>query len=387
MAASRELTLGIDLGNSFSTVAARFNGKTYFVPDNRGEACIPSVVYFPSEGAPVVGAYALKMRHHEPAHTVSGIKRILGRTMDSGEVKILKGHSAVQMRTAANQTPVIETRAGDHTPIEIASYIFRHLRELAENRFRTMIQKAVITLPASATPDVEHATVQAARAAGLDVLRTLTEPHAAALAHGIDKKNVFQRLMVYDFGGGTFDATVMDQNEGRFEPLAVGGDGCLGGDDFDHALAQLASAHVWQTTKVELAHDIERWDRLVREAEQTKRALSRRDVAPLRLKNAFQNRGRDHDLELLIHRHDAEPRWETLVQRSIMVAAKTLLAAKLKPKDVGSTLMVGGTTFVPMVQNAVHRLMGEAVVRHQNPQTAVAEGAAIAAVRAMARAA
>ena len=387
MAGARELTLGIDLGNSFSTVAARFNGKTYFVPDNRGEACIPSVVYFPAEGAPVVGAYAVKMRQLEPANTVSGIKRILGRKFDSPEVKILAGHSAVTMRPAPNGSPILETRAGEHTPSEIATYIFRHLRQLAEARFRTSVQKVVVTLPASATTEVEHATVQAARGAGLEVLRTLSEPHAAALAAGIDERYATSRLLVYDFGGGTFDATALDPGNGEMVPVAVGGDGCLGGDDLDHTLAELASAHVWKTTKVELSHDIERWDRLIRESENTKRALSVRDVAPLRLKGAFVTRGRDQDLELMIHRQDIEPRWAPLIQRSVTATAQTLLAGGFKPKDIGLTLMVGGTTYVPMVKGALDRLMGTSILHHESPQTAVAEGAAIAAERALARAA
>ncbi len=387
MAQARELTLGIDLGNSFSTVAVRFNGRTYFVPDNRGEPCIPSVVYFPEDGSPVVGAYAVRMRQLEPTNTVSGIKRILGRHFDSPEVKILGAHSAVRMRPAPNNTPILDTRAGEHTPIEVATYIFKHLRELAEARFRTAARKVVITLPASATPDVEHATVQAARRAGLEVLKTLSEPHAAALAAGIDKRFDQQRLLVYDFGGGTFDATALDQGDGHIEPIAVGGDGCLGGDDLDNALAELASAHVWKTTKVELSNDVERWDRLVRESENTKRALSARHVAPLRLKSAFHSRGKDHDLELMIHRQDIEPRWAPLVQRSVMVTAQTLLAAGLKPKDIGMTLMVGGTTFVPMVKLALDRLMGGSIEHHPSPQTAVAEGAAIAAARALSRAA
>ena len=380
-----KITLGIDLGNSFSTAAAWVNGRCYFVPDTRGEPCIPSVVYFPAEGTPAVGAYAQRMRQAEPAHTISGIKRILGRKFDSTEVKILAAHSAICIRKAANGTPILVARDREYTPIEIAAIIIEHLKERAQERFCTRIDKCVLTLPASATTDVEHATVQAARAAGFEVLRTVTEPHAAALAAGLARRNAQRRVLVYDFGGGTFDATALDQDDGKFKPLAVGGDGCLGGDDLDHALADLASAHVWKTTKVDLSKDLERWERLVREAENTKRALSVRHVAPLRLKHAYSVRGVDRDIELMIHRNDLEARWTPLVQRSATVAAQTLLAAELKPRDVGTTLMVGGTTYVPMVKTALDRLMGPTIVHHDRPQTAVAEGAAIAAARAMAR--
>ena len=387
MSKTSELTLGIDLGNSFSSAAVRFNGQTYFVPDRRGEPCIPSVVYFPRQGAPVVGAYALRMRQYEPGHTVSGIKRILGRRFDSPEVRLLQAHSAVTVAKSPQGEPLLRTHASDHSPIEIASLIFRHLRNLAENRFRTPVRKAVLTLPACATPEVEHATVQAARSAGLDVLRTITEPHAAALAAELDRPEAYRHLLVYDFGGGTFDVTALDQNGGQFLPLSLGGDGCLGGDDFDHAMAELASAHIWKTTKVELSNDIERWERLVHEAEQTKRALSARDVAPLRMKDAYSHRGKDRDIDLLIHRSDIGPRWSPLLERSLAVTAQTLLVAGLKPRDVGCTLLVGGTTFVPAVRQAVVKLMGSGVIQHVRPQTAVAEGAAIAAVRALAQAA
>lgn len=380
-----DLTLGIDLGNSFSTAAVRFNDRTYYVCDNRGEPCIPSVVYYPSEGSPVVGNYAVRMRTHEPGNTVSGIKRVLGRKFASPEVRVFRAHSAVRVRRATNDLPVLEARGQDHTPVDVASAIFKHLRDLAEARFQRSIRKAVISIPASATLDIEHATVQAARAAGLHVVRTVTEPQAATYA--CDHFAGYQPFVVFDFGGGTFDVTVIEQAGDRLKPIAIGGDGCLGGDDLDHALAELAAAHLWRATKILLCHDLERWERLIRTAEQTKRGLSARHVAPLSLKNAYAFNGGHRDLDLLIHRSDAESQWVPIVERALSVTAQTMLAAGLKPRDVGSTLLVGGTTFVPMVQHAVRKLMGGLVTSHPHPQTAVAEGAAIAAHRTPQRAA
>lgn len=387
MASRAEIVLGIDLGTSFSTAAAWVDGKMHLITDNRGEACIPSVVYFPTQGAPVVGAYAAKMRLAEPTQSIGGIKRILGRPFDSGEVRILDAHSAVRIEKTANGSPVLTNRAGQHTPVEIASIIYRHLRELAEARFRGACKKAVITVPATAGPLTEAATVTAARAAGLEVIRTISEPVAGAIAQELDHFKGERRLLVYDFGGGTFDVTVLLQQDQEFKVLSLGGDSCLGGDDLDLELAQLVASFIFHSHKVDLTKDVVTWDRLVREAEVVKRGLSSVQAAPMRIKELFSAQGRRRDLDLTVTRADVEARWEPLIQRSIHLTATTMLQANLRPDDLDAILLVGGTTFVPLVRSKVAKTFGKPGLHRGDPQTAVAEGAALVAARALSLAA
>jgi molecular chaperone DnaK (HSP70) len=381
------IVLGIDLGNSYSTAAAWIQGKLYLVPDRRGEPCIPSIVYFPGRGLPVVGAEAERYRMAEPDSTVSGVKRILGKAADSPEMKVFQAHSAIGVQASAGNTPILTSRAGEHTAPEVASYIFRYLRERAEERFSTTIKKAVVTLPATANKATEEATVHAAKLAGIDVLRTLSEPSAASIAYHMDNQAGHQKLMVYDFGGGTFDATVLEQGAQGFRTIGVGGDSCLGGDDFDHALAGQVAAYVYRTYKVDITKDVVRWDRMVRISEQTKKALSAKDVAPFRMHDAVTAQRKSHDLELTLHRDDLESKWTQLIDRSLKATAQVMLQSGLKPQHLDATVLVGGTTFIPLIRRSVARMMGQPGIVASNPQTAVACGAAIVAARTRSRAA
>ncbi|MGF1508312.1 MAG: Hsp70 family protein [Myxococcota bacterium] len=382
-----DIVLGIDLGNSYSTAAAWIQGKLYTVPDRRGEPCIPSIVYFPPKGLPVVGAEAERYRMAEPDATVSGIKRVLGRAADSPELRVFEAHSAVSVCASAGSTPILRTRVGEHTPAEVASYIFRHLKERAEARFHNPIKKAVVTLPATATPSTEEATRSAAKMAGLEVLRTLSEPSAAAIAYHLDRADGPDKLLVYDFGGGTFDATILEHGQDGFRTLGVGGDGCLGGDDFDHVLASQVASYIFRTYRVDVTRDVVRWERLIRIGETTKKALSAREVAPFRMPDAFSHQRKAVDIDLALHRDDLEPKWQPLIERSVKATADVLMRAGLRPEHLDATVMVGGTTFVPLVRRAVDRLMGKPGIVAPNPQTAVACGAAIVASRIQVRAA
>ena len=382
-----EIILGIDLGTSFSTAAAWFQGKLHLVPDDRGEPCIPSVVYFPRNQPPVVGHAAERYRAAEPDATVSGVKRILGRPFDAPEVTIMAAHSAMGIRPAENGSPILGLRTGNRTPVEVASHIFEHLRSRAEARFRAPAQKAVVTLPATADDGVRDATIHAARMAGIEVVRTLSEPSAAAIAYHLDRSMAAGRLLVYDFGGGTFDVTVLEQGPAGFRTLVTGGDACLGGDDFDHALAHQVAAFIFRSQRVDLTKDVVRWDRVVRQSERTKRALSAASTASFRLPKAYSAQRKTVDLDLNVHRDDVVGRWQPLVGRSIKATAETLMKGGLRPTALEQTVLVGGTTFIPLVQRAVEKLLGRPATLSDNPQTAVACGAAVVASRLGRRAA
>ena len=210
---------------------------------------------------------------------------------------------------------------------------------------------------------------------------------AAYLLHQLDNFRGERRLLVYDFGGGTFDVTVLHQQDQEFRVLALGGDSCLGGDDLDLELAQLVSSFIFHSHKVDLSKDVVTWDRLVRESEVVKRGLSSVMAAPMRIKELFSAQGRRRDLDLTLTRADAEARWEPLIQRSIQLTATTMMQAGLRPDDLDAILLVGGSTYVPMVRSKVEKTFGKPGVHQSDPQTAVAEGAALMAARALSLAA
>jgi len=376
-----EIVLGIDLGTSFSTAATWFQGKLYLVPDKRGEPCIPSIVHFPNRGEPIVGSDAERYRAAEPDATVSGVKRIMGRPFESSEVTIMGAHSAIAIRPAENGTPILGLRSGNRTAPEVASHLFRHLRARAEERFQCPANRAVVTLPATADEAVRCATIHAAKLAGLEVMRTLSEPSAAAIAYHMDRKMSEGRLLVFDFGGGTFDVTVLEQGPDGFKTLVAGGDACLGGDDFDHALAHQIASFIFRSQRIDITKDIVRWDRVVRQSERTKRALSASETAPFRLPKAYSAQRQTRDLDLNLHRDDVAPRWQPLVERSIKRTAEAIMKGGLRPSDLEHNILVGGTTFIPMVQRAVSRLLSRPATMSENPQTAVACGAAVVAAR------
>lgn len=381
------MILGIDLGTSFSTAAAWVNGKMYLVPDERGEPCIPTVVHYPKDGRPIVGHAALKYRRADPENTISGIKRALGRSIDSPEGRVFAASTAVTVKPAPNKRLILQTRRGDHIPEEIAGLVYTHLRSLAEHRFQARVRRAVLTVPASATPESIEATLRAARQAELEVMATIPEPTAAATAFGLDAFRGQRRLLVYDFGGGTFDVTIMRQHDQTLEPVAMGGDGGLGGDDFDEALARHAAGRVWKQHRVELEKDVVRWDRVLHEAEATKRALSAMPAARLRVKDAYSAGGQRRDIDATVSREDVQMRWNPLVERSIKVMADTILAAELRPRSIDALLLVGGTTYIPQVRSAVTKIMAKPGQHPGDPQTAVACGAAVHAARRLMKAA
>ncbi|MEQ9496720.1 MAG: Hsp70 family protein [Deltaproteobacteria bacterium] len=383
MTVSSELILGIDFGTSFSSVAVWLDGKMYVVPDQRGEPCIPSIVNYPRRGAPLVGARAEQVRAKDPTNTVCSVKRILGRAHDSPEVRIFDGHNAVRTKKAPGGGIYLLTDSGPLSPEQVVADIFRHLKALAERRFGRPASKAVITVPASATRAVEDATQHAAKCAGLDVVRVLSEPSAGAIANQLDRFEGERRILVYDFGGGTFDVTILEQRDQELFTRAIAGDACLGGDDLDHELASIVSGHIWKKSRTDVTKDAVRWERIIRTAETAKRGLSARDEVPFRVDDAYASRGRPTRLELNLTRNDVEPRWKPLVDRANRLAAKTIVHANLHPSDLDVILLVGGTTYVPLVRRTVHSVLKRPGMHEGDPLTAVARGAALVAARAL----
>jgi molecular chaperone DnaK len=377
-----QLVLGIDFGTSFSSAAAWVNGKLFLVPDERGEPCIPSTLFIPRRGSPVVGFRALQLAVGEPELAVRGLKRILGRGADEPAVRLFEAQNGARVR-AGKKDLILKVGQRDFAATQLAAEVFRTLRTMAEARFRLPAKQAVVTLPTAADAAAQEAVLAAAHLAGIEVVQTVPEPSAAAVAFGLDRGEVEdRRLLVYDFGGGTFDVTVLRQVGTHFTPLALGGDPLLGGDDLDEALARLVARQVWTQYKVDLDKDVVRWQRVLLQSEAVKRALSGTEHIQLRIRDLF-SAGPLRDLDLPVTRADAEQVWKELVDRTLQVTARTMMQAGLRPKDVDQVVLVGGSTYIPLVQARVAQVLGRPAQHGGDPQTAVAAGAAILAARVL----
>jgi molecular chaperone DnaK len=372
----RETILGVDLGHAFSSAAAVIDGRAHLVEDGFGEACFPSVVYFPEKGEPIVGHEALRMRRSDPANAISGIKRVLGKTRQSPEMRLFEAHNACRVTRGSNDLPLISAHGVEHAPQEIASLILRSLRTRAETKFGA-IRRIVLTIPAALTEATRNATLLAAKMAGLEVIRLVPEPVAGAHANGIDPSTMRGTALVYDFGGGTFDATILEQHGDLLVPLALGGDTCLGGDDFDYEIAKLVSERVFADERIDITRDAIAWERVVQESERVKRALSSLEQAHLRIEDAYRAKSGGSQLDVRVTRREMEERWKDLVDRSLHVTAELMVSAGVRPEHMNAVLLVGGTTFMPMVRRSIERVLGKAGQSRWDPQTAVAVGAAM----------
>ena len=375
-----ETILGIDLGTTFSTAAVVLDGRFHYAIDARGEACIPSVVYFPKSGPPVVGAEADKMRATEPFNTVVGIKRVIGRTIEAPPTRVFEASSAIRLKGAGTAEVSVQTPTGLIPASEVAGLIVRHLKERAEARFRKTITKCVMTVPVAAGMVVEQAMTRIGRMAGLEVLRVVPEPVAGALARGIAGANGSEGpSLVFDFGGGTLDVTVVKRSPLGFTVLNSAGDDCLGGNDFDVAFARWVGNAIWGTFAVDVTKDVVLFDRIQRQCELVKRALSSTDEARFLLPEALGVAGLRRSLDVPVKRMQLNAPWNELVQRAVTLTAQTVVDAKLKPSDLTKVMLIGGTSFVPQVREAVATTLGRAVDIEPDPQTTVARGAALLA--------
>ncbi len=376
-----ELVLGIDLGSTYSTAAVVIDGRFQYALDGRGEANIPSVVHFPKAGPPVVGSDAVRLRATDPANTVTGIKRVVGRPADSPAVRLLDQTAAFKLKTVGKDEVSVVVRSGEYTATEVASLILRYLRERAEFRFGGRIGKAVLTVPVAATAAVREAMVRCGRMAGLEIVRIVTEPCAGGVARGMGAAGVGSApVLVYDFGGGTLDATVIRREGLKLRVLSSGGDDVLGGDDFDTAFARWVANGVYRQHGVDVTRDAVVWDRIQRQCELVKRALSSAPEARFQLRDAFSVGGRVQHLDFMVRREHLAPHWAELVDRSIAVSAQTLDQAGLGDlSHLGALLLIGGTTFVPQVRVGVAQAFPRPCVIEDDPQTAVARGAALLA--------
>ncbi len=366
---TRRLAVGVDLGTTNSLVATLRNAIPECLPDDAGRTMLPSAVRYAEDGAIEVGHAALAHRGDDPLNTITSVKRFMGRAMSD-----LREEAAARYQfappTEANRGSIrIITRQGEVTPVEVSAEILRVLRERAEATLGGPLHGAVVTVPAYFDDAQRQATKDAARIAGLDVLRLLNEPTAAAVAYGLDRRSE-GTFVVYDLGGGTFDVSVLRLTRGVFEVLATAGDTHLGGDDFDQTLAQHAFASWGLTRALSPAGQAN----LLAAARVAKEALSTDQAATLRV-----NWGCGFDSSLEVTREQFESLTAPLVERTLSLVRRTLRDARLAVADVDAIVLVGGATRMPQVRRALTGFFGREPFTDLNPDEVVALGAAIQA--------
>ncbi|MDG6230034.1 Fe-S protein assembly chaperone HscA [Glaesserella parasuis] len=354
------LAVGIDLGTTNSLVATVRSGQAQVLLDEKERALVPSVVHYAAENK-VVGVEAFEQAAADPQHTVISVKRLIGRSL--ADVEQRYPNLPYQFVATDNGLPLIQTPQGNKSPIEVSADILSHLNQFAEKRLAGELAGVVITVPAYFDDAQRQSTKDAARLAGLNVLRLLNEPTAAAIAYGLDSGQEGV-IAVYDLGGGTFDISILRLSRGVFEVLATGGDTALGGDDFDHLLAN------WIVEQAGIQPNTASQQReLLTLATQVKIGLSQADSFTAKFANWQGEISRLQFNELI----------QPLVKRSLMTCRRALKDAGVEAQEVREVVMVGGATRVPFVREQVGEFFGKTPLTSIDPDKVVALGAAIQA--------
>jgi len=371
--------VGIDLGTTNSAVATVRNGQVVVVPAAHGGYLHPSVVAFSSDGLKYFSREGVARRISDPKNTVYSAKRLIGLPFRSKEVQKAITRLPYELREGNNEQAVFVGPDRTYTIPEVSGLLLGYLRQCAELFLGDTVSSAVITVPANFSDAQRRATIAAGRIAGLDVLRVLNEPTAAALAYGLGQ-NMSQRIAVYDFGGGTFDITILQVEGDIFEVLATGGDSFLGGDDMDTTLLNMLAELFHAQHGLDPRDDHAAQARLLIAAEQVKCHLSSFSEARGELKNiAVGSQGEELALRFQVSRDVFESAIRPLVGRTIETTQAVLASVGLAASQIDEVIMVGGTTRVPMVRTEVERYFGRPPRLDLNPDEVVAWGAAIQA--------
>ena len=355
-----EIIVGIDLGTTNSLIGAMEAGFPILLADTEGERLVPSVVHFPKNGAPIVGRAAQRMRAMDPANTVYSVKRFMGRRIGDEADDV-----AYRLAGKPGEPARIAVRDRELPPEEIAALILGTLKAEAERVLAQPITRAVITVPAYFNDAQRSATKRAGELAGLTVERIVNEPTAAALAYGLDRLKDRSKIAVYDFGGGTFDISILELNQGVFQVLATNGNTRLGGDDIDSAII----AHL-----AELA-GVEPGPRLREVAIAAKHALSFADETRIELPFLEGGRSFSHSLT----RAELEALARPIVERTRQHCLRAFADAQLVPADLDDVILVGGQTRMPLIREFVRTIFQREPNVSQNPDEAVALGATVQA--------
>jgi len=367
--------LGIDLGTTNSAMAVYTNGEAAIIANKEGKNTTPSVVAFTDKGEVLVGEPAKRQAVTNPEKTIYSIKRIMGLMCNEEKAEEAKERLPYHI-IDRNGACAIEVSGKTYTPQEISAKVLMKLKEDAEAYLGETVTDAVITVPAYFNDSQRKATKEAGTIAGLNVLRIINEPTAAALAYGLDKKEA-EKIVVYDLGGGTFDVTALETGDGVVEVLATGGDAFLGGDDFDNRIIDYVAEEFKKETGIDIKADVMALQRVKDAAEAAKKELSSATETEINLPFITADASGPKHLVTKITRAKFESLIADLVEKTIDTIGQVLKDAGLSKSDVKEVVMVGGSTRVPLVQEKVKAYFGKELNKSVNPDEVVAIGAAI----------
>lgn len=367
--------IGIDLGTTNSCVAVMEGNEPIVITNSEGKRTTPSVVAFVDNGERKIGDPAKRQAITNPKRTIFSIKRFMGETYDQVQREISQVPYTVER--GDNNTPRVVIDGRQYSPQEISAMILQKMKKTAEDFLGQEVTEAVITVPAYFSDSQRQATKEAGEIAGLTVKRIINEPTAAALAYGLDKKHKDQKIAVFDLGGGTFDISILELNEGLYEVKSTNGDTHLGGDDFDQKVIDWLAEEFKKDEGIDLRKDPMALQRLKEAAEKAKIELSASAETEINLPYIMAVDGMPKHLVRKLTRANFEKLCDSLIQATLEPCRKALQDAHMKPSDIDEVILVGGSTRIPAIQAIVEKFFGKAPHKGVNPDEVVAVGAAI----------
>lgn len=367
--------IGIDLGTTNSCVAVMEGNEAVVIPNAEGKRTTPSVIAFVEGGEIKVGDPAKRQAVTNPTKTIASIKRFMGEKFS--EVQKELDHTAYKVVKGDNDTPRVDIDGRLYTPQELSAMTLQKMKKTAEDYLGQTVTQAVITVPAYFNDAQRQATKEAGQIAGLEVMRIINEPTAAALAYGLDKGGQDKKIAVYDLGGGTFDISILELGDGVFEVLSTNGDTHLGGDDFDQVIINWLANEFNSAEGVDLRQDPMALQRLKEAAEKAKIELSSSAQTEINLPYVTATATGPKHLVQTLTRAKFEQLADDLVQRSMKPCEKALKDAGLSISDIDEVILVGGSTRIPVIQEQVEKFFGKKPSKGVNPDEVVALGAAI----------
>lgn len=376
MSSPSRVVIGIDLGTTNSCVAVVQSGEPIVIPNAEGSRTTPSIVAFTEGGELRVGQPAKRQAVTNPERTIFAVKRLMGQLYESDETEKQKAAVPYHIVEGENKGAWVKIGERAYAPPEISAMVLQSMRETAEAFLGQSIEEAVITVPAYFNDAQRQATRDAAKIAGLDALRIINEPTAAALAYGFGNKTG-QRVAVYDLGGGTFDISVLEIADGVFTVKATNGDTHLGGEDFDNIIVNKLAEEFFAQEGIDLRQDRVTLQRLKEQAERAKHELSSSLETDINLPFIAANASGPKHLVRTLKRSELDVWCADLIDKTMEPCRKALVDAKLNPADINEVILVGGMTRMPAVQKRVTDFFGRAPNKNVNPDEVVAVGAAI----------
>jgi molecular chaperone DnaK len=369
--------IGIDLGTTNSCVSIMDGKNPKVIENSEGKRTTPSVVAFTDSGEMLVGEAAKRQAVTNPENTLFAIKRLIGRSFDDPTTKKDQDLVPYKIVKNSNGDAWVEAKGKKHSPSQISAFILQKMKETAESYLGEKVEKAVITVPAYFNDSQRQATKDAGKIAGLEVLRIINEPTAAALAYGLDKKEGSKTIAVYDLGGGTFDVSVLEIGDGVFEVKATNGDTFLGGEDFDMVLLEYIIAEFKKESGIDLSKDPLSLQRLKEAAEKAKIELSSSAQTDINLPYITADASGPKHLNIKLTRAKFESLVDSLIEKTLAPCKKALKDAGVKASDIDEVILVGGMTRAPKIIEKVKDFFGREPHRGVNPDEVVAMGAAI----------